>query len=67
MTPRNIFVLAVRLLGLFFIYLALKGIPAIFISPAAIPSTLFIVIYYIIVGLWLMSGANSLLKRLYPE
>ena len=68
MKAKDIFNLAVRLLGLFFIYLAARQLPVIFGAPdpvvtPAILSTAF----YVGIAWWLLGGAPLLVKRAYPE
>ena len=69
MKPRDIFSLIVRLLGLFFIYLAARQVPVIFAGPSG--QVFFPVIltaaFYVGVGWWLLGGAPLLVKRAYPE
>jgi Na+-transporting methylmalonyl-CoA/oxaloacetate decarboxylase gamma subunit len=73
MKPKDIFGLAVRLLGLYFLYLALSAVGQmlssdVFESPdrGDILTGLWPVLFYLVVAVWLMSG--GFLGRLaYPE
>lgn len=68
MKAKDIFNLAVRLLGLFFIYLAARLLPAIFggAEPFFVP-TILTAAFYVGVAWWLLGGAPLLVKRAYPE
>ena len=68
MKPKDLFGLAVRLLGLFFVYLALKTLPVVFSGPPAQVAvrTFLTVVFYFVVGWWLMGGARLLVQRAYP-
>ncbi len=69
MKAKDIFNLTVRLLGLFFIYLAARQVPVIFAGPSG--QVFFPVIltagFYIGVGWWMLGGAQLLVNRAYPE
>lgn len=68
MKPRDIFHLAVRLLGLFFIYLAAKQVPLIFMGN--LDDVFFPVLlstaFYAGVAWWLLGGASILAEQAYP-
>ena len=63
MKPKDIFSLAVRLLGLVFVYLGFKTLPVVFSNP----NTLIIVACYFAAAWWLIGGAQLLVSRAYPE
>ena len=73
MKPKDIFGLAVRLLGLYFIYLGLKAL-AEFLGSDIIESpekteivyALLPVVFELIIGWWLLGG-GLLVRRAYPE
>ncbi len=72
MKPKDIFGLAVRLLGLYFLYLVLNALAQmlasdIFNSPEKmdIVYALLPVVFYLIVGWWLLGG-GLLVRRAYP-
>lgn len=69
MKAKDIFNLAVRLLGLFCIYLAAGQLPVMFALPPGsfVIRTLLTAAFYGGVGWWLLGGAPLLLKRAYPE
>jgi hypothetical protein len=71
MKAKDIFNLAVRLLGLYFIYLAAKQVPVLFAASAGASQIFFPVILtvavYLGVAWWLLGGAPLLVKRAYPE
>jgi hypothetical protein len=68
MKPREIFGLAVRLLGLLFVYLAIRTLPVVFSGPPPIVviRTVLTMVFYVGVGWWLVGGAPLLVKRAYP-
>ena len=73
MKPREIFGVAVRLLGLVFLYLGLKDMPAILDVPelmgedkSDIIAAILPVAFNLIVALWLMRG-TFLVRWAYPE
>lgn len=68
MKPRDLFSLAVRLLGLFFIYLAARALPIVFSGPPdqVVVGAILTVVFYVVVGWWLLGGARLLVKRAYP-
>lgn len=73
MKPKDIFGLAVRLLGLYFLYLGLNALAQmlasdIFNSPEKmdIVYALLPAVFYLIVGWWLLGG-GLLVRRAYPE
>ena len=70
---RDIFSLAVRILGLVFLCLGLKDVPAVLDVPTIlngdkveILSTLLPVMFNLAVGWWLIGG-GLLIRRAYPE
>jgi hypothetical protein len=75
MKPHDIFNLAVRLIGLIFLYQALSSVPAAFASfcpvfphfnfRTLIPSC-FLVGWPLAVGLYLVRGAPRLMRLAYP-
>lgn len=69
MKAKDIFNLAVRLLGLFFIYLAAREVPVIFAQPPdnVMVHTLLTIGLFIGLGWWMLGGAPLLVKRAYPE
>lgn len=64
MKPRDIFHLAIRLLGLVFVYLSFKAVPVVFLDGGR--SLLFVACYFV-AALWLMGGAQFLMDRAYPD
>jgi hypothetical protein len=64
MKPRDIFHLAIRLLGLVFVYLSFKAVPVIFLDGGR--SLLFVACYFV-AALWLIGGAQFLMDRAYPD
>ena len=68
MKPKDIFSLAVRLVGLFFIYLAARSLAVVFASPPGqVIVSILSAAFYIGVGWWLLGGAPLLMQRAYPE
>ena len=69
MKAKDIFSLAVRLLGLFFIYLAVHQLPVLFAKPAdgVLVQTLLTAALFGAVGWWLLGGAPILMNRAYPQ
>lgn len=64
MKPKDIFPIAIKLLGLVFLYDGLKAVPPIFFGAyLAIPH----VIFFLALAWWLLGGAKLLMKRAYPE
>jgi hypothetical protein len=70
---KDIFSLAVRILGLVFLCLGLKDVPAVLDVPTIlngdkveILSTLLPVVFNLAVGWWLIGG-GLLIRRAYPE
>jgi hypothetical protein len=61
--PREIFKLAVRLLGLWFVYLGISNVPSAFVSPLSI----LFVIWNFLIAWWLLGGASFLVNRAYPD
>lgn len=73
MKPKDIFGLAVRLLGLYFLYLGLKALAEMLGSDVIespekmdIVYALLPVVFEFIVGWWLLGG-GLLVRRAYPE
>ena len=64
MKPKELFGLAVRLLGLVFLYHGLMSVPTLFVAP---PSVILLVIFLLAVAWWLIGGAALLTERAYPE
>ena len=69
MKPKDIFTLIVRLLGLFFIYLAIKEVPIIFVGPGfrIFFGALLTLALYLAAGWWMLGGAPFLVNRAYPS
>jgi hypothetical protein len=69
MKAKDIFNLAIRLLGLFFIYFAARQVPVIFAGPpgGVVVQTVLTVAFYACVAWWLLGGASLLMNRAYPE
>jgi len=68
MKPKDIFSLAIRLVGLFFVYLAARNVPVIWNSSGtAFFSTILVVAFFLAVAWWLLGGAPLLMQRAYPE
>jgi hypothetical protein len=73
MKPSDIFGLAVRLLGLFFLYLGLKAVPPMLDLGAIenagqndIINAVLPVVFNLLVAWWLLGG-GLLMRRAYPE
>ena len=73
MKPRDIFGLAVRLLGLFFLYLGLRAVSPILdletlqtTGKADILNALIPIAFNLLVAWWLLGG-GLLMRRAYPE
>jgi hypothetical protein len=73
MKPRDIFGLAVRLLGLFFLYLGLKAVPPMLDLGAIenagqndIINAVLPIVFNLLVAWWLLGG-GLLTRRAYPE
>ena len=75
MKPKDTFILAVRLLGLYFLYVGLKDldVPALMDTtvikgdnPDDIISTALPVVFNLAVAWWLLGG-SFLIRRAYPE
>jgi hypothetical protein len=64
MKPKDIFNLAIRLLGLVFVYLGFTAVPVVFFDKGR--SLLFVACYFA-VAWWLIGGAGLLMRRAYPE
>ncbi len=72
MTPKSIFSLAVRLLGLAFLYRGLEGLPAVLnIFPAGsfwnFVNTVVAIVWPFAVALWLVKGAPLVVRTAYPD
>ena len=68
MKPKDIFRLAIRLLGLFFIYLTARSIPVTLNSSGAgILAAILVVAFFAAVAWWLLGGASLLMQRAYPD
>ena len=72
MTSKDIFKLAIRLLGLVFLYHGLIGLPVaipLFFSSAASNSftAVLMLCWPLLVAYWLLRGASILVRIAYPE
>ena len=71
MKPNDIFKLAVRILGLVFLYHGLSALPvAMGLLASAFPQYvmgILIVAWPLLVAWWLIGGAPQLMRRAYPE
>ncbi|MBE2180114.1 MAG: hypothetical protein IAE97_06550 [Chthoniobacterales bacterium] len=69
MKPKDIFSLAVRLLGLFFLYLAVRAVAVILSGPPSQIATggILGVALFVAVGWWMLGGASLLMDRAYPS
>ena len=63
MKPTDLFNLAIRLLGLVFVYLGCKAVPVVFFDKGR--SLLFVACYFA-AAWWLIGGARLLMRRAYP-
>jgi hypothetical protein len=63
MKPRDIFKLAIRLLGLWFVYLGITNLPMVFETYKA----LLYVAVDAVAAWWLIGGASLLVNRAYPD
>jgi hypothetical protein len=63
MKPTDLFNLAIRLLGLVFVYLGFRAVPVAFFDKGR--SLLFVACYFA-VAWWLIGGARLLMQRAYP-
>ena len=73
MKPRDIFGLAVRLLGLFFLYLGLRAVPPILdfgaietADKSDIINAILPMVFNLVIAWWLIGG-GLLIRRAYPE
>ncbi len=68
MNPKDIFGLAVRLLGLYFFYLAIASLPMIFSGHSSGLSNRVILNVALLIGFawWMLGGAPLLVQRAYP-
>jgi hypothetical protein len=76
MKPKDIFGIAVRFIGLVFLYQGLSSVPTAFASVCPvfphffiknlIPS-IFVTGWPLVVGYWMVRGAPWLMRRAYPE
>lgn len=67
MTPKSIFQLIVRLLGLYLIYQAALLLPQALYSPPVSFIFGLQALYYLLLGWWLIGGAPLLTRRAYPS
>lgn len=68
MKSKDIFSLVIRLLGLFFVYLAACATPMIWnASGQAFVSAILVVAFFAAVAWWLLGGAPLLMQRAYPD
>jgi len=69
MKPKDIFSLTVRLLGLFFLYLAVRAVAVIFSAPPGeiVMGGILSGALFVGVGWWLLGGASMLMERAYPS
>jgi hypothetical protein len=67
MKPQDLFNLAVRLLGLVFIYLAARAVANIIFAPSEIIPALLTAVFYSGIAWWLTGGAQVLAERAYPD
>jgi hypothetical protein len=69
MKSKDIFSLAIRLVGLFFIYLAVRVVPVIFSGPPAriLLESILSAAVFVVVGWWMLGGASLLMERAYPS
>ena len=74
MKPKDIFSIALRLLGLVFLYFGLMTVPpmaSLFFrairEPGDFMSSLFTVVWLLLVARWLLRGAPLLVHLAYPE
>ncbi|MDE2430068.1 MAG: hypothetical protein KGM99_15190 [Burkholderiales bacterium] len=68
MNPKDIFNLAVRLFGLYFLFLAISSVAVIFsgISAGFSMRAILTAAFFIGIGWWMLGGASLLLQRAYP-
>jgi hypothetical protein len=68
MKPKDIFSLAIRLVGLFFICLAAVSAPVIWNSSGnGFFRAILVVGFFLAVAWWLLGGAPLLMQRAYPD
>jgi hypothetical protein len=72
MTPKSIFSLAVRILGLAFLYRGLEGLPAILsLFPAGsfwnFVNNVVAIAWPFVVAYWLVQGAPLVVRTAYPN
>jgi hypothetical protein len=69
MKSKDLFKLAVRLLGLAFLYHGLSGLPAVLplIFSGNIIMSILVVAWPLLVAYWLLRGAPLLIRIAYPE
>ena len=72
MKPKDIFKLAIRVLGLVFLYHGLSGLPTLIpllFSGAVIPFAVsaLMVVWQLILGYWFLRGAPFIMRVAYPE
>ena len=67
MTPRNLFKLAVRILGLVFLYHGLIMFPTMLCGPSGMPATIIMVIWPLGVVFCLLRFAPKITEFFYPK
>jgi len=72
MKPKDIFKLAVRLLGLVFLYQGLSGIPQflMFFPPSNVQEFFTYLLHFgwpLLVAFWLLCGAPPIVRLAYPD
>jgi hypothetical protein len=71
MKPREIFKLAIRILGLVFLYHGLTSVPilfsGIFNGLGNAINCILLVAWPLLVAYWLISGASPIMSLAYPE
>jgi hypothetical protein len=76
MKPHLLFGLALRILGLVFLYHGLNGLPSLLpvlfgafmsMNPAGLAVSLFSVVWPFAVAWWLLGGAPWVARRAYPD
>ena len=72
MKPKDIFNLAIRVLGLVFLYHGLSGLPTLIpmlFSGAVIPFAVggLMVAWQLLLGYWFLRGAPPIMRIAYPE
>jgi hypothetical protein len=68
MKPKDIFALAIRLRGLFFVYLTARSLPVVWNSNSqGFVSAVLVVVLFAAIAWWLLGGAPLLMERAYPD